>query len=220
MSNASESSSQHSGGQAKARWLPRLGLVALAISGLIAGLLAAAHLPPRSVEQEVKGFPGFGGEFTLASAAGEVNLSDYRDQVVAIYFGYASCPDVCPTSLGMLASALRQLEPEEQGQAHGLFISVDPERDSPELSNAYAQHFHSQIAGVTGTPAQIEQVAKQYGVLYVKVPLEESAMGYVVDHSSNLFIVGKDGIVKSILGHDMTPSVIVESLREALKERV
>lgn len=157
----------------------------------------------------------FGGDFTLMQGNKPVKLSDFKGKVVVMYFGYASCPDVCPTSLSIIASGLKELAQDELKQVQPIFISVDPERDNGEKLMAYAAHFHPSFIGITGTPEQVQQVAKQYGVYFAKVQTE-SAMGYLVDHTSQTYMVGKDGKYVKILPHNITKTDIVESIRQAL----
>ena len=164
-------------------------------------------------QNELQGYPGFGGDFILQSAKGPVALSDYRGKVVVLYFGYTYCPDVCPTSLGLLSLALRQLKPQELAKLQTFFISVDPERDTLEKLKIYTEAFHPAIIGITGTTGDIAEVAKRYGVMYMKVDLPGSAMGYAVDHSSRYYVIGKDGMVKKFIEHGTSPDDIVASLR-------
>lgn len=163
------------------------------------------------------GYTDMGGDFTLQSADGPVSLHDFRGKVVAIYFGYTHCPDICPTTLSALSQAFKQLTPDELQQVQGLFISVDPERDSPQLASAYARTFHPRIEGLSGTPEAIAEVAKRYFVLYEKVPLDDSAMGYAVDHSSIVYVLDKHGVVQELARHSNSPDDLVQALRKALK---
>ena len=164
----------------------------------------------------IKGLPGMGGDFVLQSAEGNVTLSDYRGKIVILYFGYAFCPDVCPTSLGLLSLALAKLKPEELDKIQTFFISVDPERDTVEKLKTYANAFHPNIMGITGTADEIADVAKRYGVMYLKVELPGSAMGYAVDHSSRYYVVGSDGQMKKFIEHGTSPDDIVASLRSVM----
>ncbi len=157
----------------------------------------------------------FGGDFTLKQGDKPVKLSDFKGKVVVMYFGYASCPDVCPTTLGIIGSALKELSPEEIAQVQPIFISVDPERDSGEKLMAYAQHFSPAFIGITGTQEDLQKVAGQYGAFYAKTQ-SDSAMGYLVDHTSKTYLVSKDGAFVKILPHDMSKEDVVTSLREAL----
>jgi len=143
-------------------------------------------------------------------------LADYRGKTVVLYFGYASCPDVCPTSLGLLSLALRKLTLEELEKIQVMFISVDPERDTVDKLKTYAEAFHPNIIGITGSAKEIANAAKNYGVMYVKVDMPNSALGYVVDHSSRYYVVGKDGAVKKFIEHGTSPEEIVKSLRSVM----
>lgn len=157
-----------------------------------------------------------GGDFTLQSADGPVSLHDFAGDVAIVYFGYTSCPDICPTSLTMMASAFKQLSPEELAQVHGIFVSVDPERDTLQGMKEYAGFFHPSITGVTGTPEAVKEIADRYNVIYRKVPIEGSAMGYAVDHSSTIYVVGRKGNVVDQITHGASPEVIAASIRQAL----
>lgn len=189
-----------------------LGVLALASIGLGVWFGNKSNAPGQD-----SGYAHMGGDFTLQSAAGPVSLADYRGKVVAIYFGYTHCPDVCPTSLATLAQAFNRLTDEERDQAQGIFISVDPERDTPKVAAEYAQAFHPTFAGLTGTPEAIAEVAKRYFVLYEKVEMDDSAMGYAVDHSSILYVLGKDGVVQNLVRHTESQEDLVASLRSALE---
>lgn len=159
----------------------------------------------------------FGGDFMLKTGDGKpVSLSDYRGKVVLIYFGYASCPDVCPTSMALLGTALKRLEAEEVAQIQGLFISVDPERDQGEKLTAYAQYFHPNFTGVTGTLAELKQVAQQYGSFFGKTDESSSSLGYLVDHSSRTYVIGKDGQLAHLLPHDKTIPEVLTAIRAVI----
>ena len=157
-----------------------------------------------------------GGDFVLQSAKGPVSLADYRGKTVVLYFGYAYCPDVCPTSLGLLSLALRKLTPAELENIQVMFISVDPERDTVDNLKTYAEAFHPNMIGITGSAKEIAAVAKHYGVMYAKVEMPNSALGYSVDHSSRYYVVGKDGAVKKFIEHGTSPEEIVKSLRSVM----
>lgn len=187
---------------------------------LAAGLLIAGKLflwpASSSHDNNATGYPKLGGDFTLQSAEGPVSLSDYRGKVVILYFGYAFCPDVCPTSLGLLSLALRKLEPQELARVKSFFISVDPERDTVEKLKVYASAFHPNIMGITGSAPEIADVARRYGAVYMKVELPGSALGYAVDHSSRYYVLGPDGVVKKFIEHGTSPENIAAGIREVL----
>ncbi len=160
--------------------------------------------------------PGMGGDFTLQSDRGPVSLKDFRGKVVALYFGYMSCPDICPTSLWNLSQALKEMTPEKAEQVQGIFISVDPERDSPKAMGLFVKGFYPTFIGLTDEKEKVDKVVRQYGVVYQKVPLEDSAMGYVVDHSSVIYLIDRDGVLQQMIPHDTDPEIIREELQKLL----
>jgi len=197
--------------------MSKLKLALLLLIPVIAGLIVGVWLNKSTApDPQAQKYAALGGDFTLQSAKGPVSLKDFRGKVGVIYFGYTACPDICPTSLGMIANAFRTLSKDELAQTQGIFISVDPERDTPEVMEKYAVFFHPKILGLTGTPQEIAEVAKKYAVYYKKAKLEGSAMGYGMDHSSAIYIVGKDGHIVDIIAHGSKPSDIAAAVRKAL----
>ncbi|MBT00203.1 MAG: SCO family protein [Oceanospirillaceae bacterium] len=180
---------------------------------LFAGMIAAFLLRPAPGNTPMG---SLGGDFTLTSAQGPVSLSDFRGQVVVLYIGYASCPDVCPTALAILSQALRSLPEEKRKHVQGIFISVDPDRDTPEHLARYAHFFSDQIVGVTGSREEIDKVVRQYGAFYRMVELDDSAMGYAVDHSSRLYLIGPEGHLAGTLMHNSTPAELIRQLNNLL----
>ena len=157
-----------------------------------------------------------GGDFTLYSADGPVALADYRGKVVLLYFGYTFCPDVCPTSLSVIAQALSMLTPGELERVSSFLISVDPERDTMAVLKAYAPFFHPNIAGISGSADQVAQVARQYGARYMKQKPDENGL-YSVDHSSFIYVIAPDGKLAASLPHGTLPTQIVDMIRAQLK---
>jgi protein SCO1/2 len=156
-----------------------------------------------------------GGDFTLMQDDTPVKLSDFQGKLVVMYFGFASCPDVCPTTLTIIASALRELTPEELEQVQPIFISIDPERDQGENLMAYATYFHPSFIGITGTADEVTKVANQYGAFFFKSK-SDSAMDYTLDHTSKTYLVSEGGKYMTILPHDMTRDNLLEAIREEL----
>ncbi len=161
-----------------------------------------------------------GGGFTLYGKNGAVSLADFKGKVVAIYFGYTQCPDVCPTNLSLLGSALKKLSKDELEKVQGIFISVDPGRDSPEHLADYTKYFHPNIIGISGTPEMIDPIVAKYGAYYEKISYSNSAMLYGISHTSETYIVGKDGKLSAILPHAAPTDDIVKALRAALKSDI
>ena len=150
-------------------------------------------------------------EFTLASAHGPVSGSDFRGRAVALFFGYTSCPDVCPTTLLRLRSAMEALG-DDRSDVQVVFISVDPERDTPARASAYAEAVDPGFVGLSGTPEQIAEVASQYGIYYAKAEGSE-ATGYLVDHSATITVLNRDGRVELL----WSPTVTAEQMAEDLE---
>ena len=192
-----------------------LPLTILAISALILGIVAATQLQPQK-KKAPAGITSIGGNFTLQSSKGPVSLTDLKGKVVPLYFGYASCPDICPTSLGQMASAIRQLSEEQQKQIQPVFISVDPGRDDVDKLARYTDAFYPGMLGLTDKKEMIDKVTWNYRSMYKIVPMEDSAMGYSVDHSSTIYVIGKNGIIQSLAQHGTTTPELVEKLKSAL----
>lgn len=194
-----------------------LGFAAIALAVAIAGL--ALFWKPEAPERPIPRAPiAAGGDFTLQSVTGPVSLSDYKGKLVLLYFGYTYCPDVCPTSLAATAEGLKQLTPDELARVAMIFISVDPKRDTPARLKEYAEFFHPAIVGVTGSAEAIAEVAKRYGVFYAEQKIDTAGGGYVVDHSSDTFIVAPDGAVVGKIAHATPPDQVVVAIRKYLNQ--
>ena len=191
-------------------------LAGIAVTALVLGLLAATYIT--SGDKKPKGITSIGGDFTLQSHQGPVSLQDLKGKVVPLYFGFASCPDVCPTSLGILAAALNQLPEDQQKQIQPVFVSVDPDRDTPEKLAAYADAFYPGMLGLTADKATIDDVTWRYRALYKIVPMEDSAMGYTIDHSSIIYIIGRNGVIQSLAQHGSTPTEVLAKIKQALTD--
>lgn len=196
--------------------MKQLSLVLLAVASIAVGVWFGLQGSGPSQQNPKNQYAHLGGDFTLQGAQGPVSLHDFKGKVVAIYFGYTRCPDVCITSLSKMAQALKTMGEEERAQIQPIFISVDPERDTPEIADKYAKYFYPGAIGLSGTPEQIAEVAKRYLVIYEKVPMKDSAMGYSMDHSSIIYVVGRDGKISALVHHADTAGALAKYLREAL----
>lgn len=155
-------------------------------------------------------------DFTLQAADGPVSLKDYRGKLLLIYFGYTYCPDVCPTALAATAEGLKLLKPEELAKVAMIFVSVDPERDTPARLKEYAEFFHPAIVGATGSPEVLAVIAKQYGVFYARQKIETAGDGYVVDHTSETYMVSPDAHLLGKIAHATPPDQVVAEIRRRL----
>ncbi len=196
--------------------MKQLSLILVALASIAVGIwfgLQGGQPEPGAAKDQ---YAHLGGDFTLQGAKGPVSLHDFKGKVVALYFGYTRCPDVCITSLSKMAQALKTMTPEERAQIQPIFISIDPERDTPEIADQYAKYFYPGAVGLSGTPEQIAEVAKRYLVIYEKVPMKDSAMGYSMDHSSIIYVIGRDGKIHALVHHADTAEALAQYLREAL----
>ncbi|MET0082812.1 MAG: SCO family protein [Sedimenticola sp.] len=190
-------------------------LILLLIALLAAALVWVVFFWSPEVQEPAGAGKPTGGDFVFQSSAGPVALQDLRGKVVALYFGYTWCPDICPTSLGYLAAALNELDDRQQAQFQGLFLSVDPERDTLEKLKTYAGYFHHRIAGITGSREQIDRAAEQYGAAY-RLVKEDSEMQYLVDHSADLYLIDRQGRLAVTLRHGTPPEEILNAILKLL----
>lgn len=170
-------------------------------SSRIAALLAAAlalagcEAATPSAEPPLAG-AAIGGDFALINSAGEtVRWDDFAGRYRVVYFGYAFCPDICPTDMQRVAQGLRVLktsDPEKAAKITPIFITIDPERDTPEVVGEFAAAFSDDIIGLTGTPEQIAAAAKAFAVYYARGEAVEGG-GYLVDHSNIVYLFGPAG---------------------------
>lgn len=147
-----------------------------------------------------------GRRFTEAELAGSYRL---------VYFGYTYCPDMCPLGLHTMAEALDRLPPELAQKVQPIFVSVDPERDTPAILKDYVAAFHPRLIGLTGTVAEIEAVKKAWRV-YARKSEEKRGEDYLVDHSTFTYLMGPDGRYLAHFGHGTSPEQMAERIRAIL----
>lgn len=191
-------------------------LVALAACAALA-LAACGHDAPKFKGSDVTG-SAFARDFALSDHTGKPRtLADYRGKAVVMFFGYTQCPDVCPTALATLAETMKQLGPDAD-RVQVLFVTVDPERDTAELLKEYVPAFDPRFAGLRGDAAQTEAVAKEFRILYQKVP-GSTPETYTVDHSAGSFLFDPQGRLRVYEGHGQSPDVFAHDLRALLNEK-
>jgi len=149
--------------------------------------------------------------FELQRAAGtDFRLSEARGKVVALFFGYASCPDVCPTTMAELNQALEELG-DEADQVQVLFVTVDPQRDTPQRVQEYVNHFNPSFIGLSGSEAELAKVWNDYGV-FVEIVDGTSAAGYLVNHTARVTLIDQDGNLRVSLPFDAPVEDVVHDL--------
>lgn len=158
-----------------------------------------------------------GGDFVLEGPGGAVSLQAYRGKLVMLYFGYTFCPDVCPTSLTIWASALQQLTPQELARVQPIFVSVDPERDTLPRLVEYAAFFHPSIQPATGKLENLREIAARYGAVFARQD-NASAGGYVVDHTSVTYLIDKEGHLAASVPHAAPPEQLLAAIRKHLSQ--
>ncbi len=144
-----------------------------------------------------------------------VRLTDYEGKVVVLYFGYTFCPDVCPITLAKLDRAMDILGDKAE-DVQVIMVSVDPERDTPEILEQYMAHFNPAFIGVTGDTNAIDRIATVYGVYY-EAEEGSDATGYLVNHTATVMVVDKDGYLKLVLPFEGTAEEIAADLNFFLR---
>jgi protein SCO1/2 len=174
--------------------------------------LAACH---RSTAPSLPVLP-IGGDFTLTDHNGQqFELASLRGRAVLIFFGYTFCPDACPTTLSKLASVYRKLG-RDASRVKTLYISVDPQRDTPAVLKADLSNFDVDALGLTGTKAEIDEVVKTFGAAYEIVPMPNSAAKYSVAHTTSMYALDASGRTRIEFAYEAPVDDIVTGLREIL----
>lgn len=157
----------------------------------------------------------FASDFNLTDHTGEPKrLEDFQGKVVALFFGFTHCPDVCPTTMADLAAAMRLMGPAGD-QVQVLFVTVDPERDTPDVLAKFVPHFDARFIGLTGSPEQIDATAKVFKIFYAKQETPGQS-GYTLDHSAGIYVYDKTGKIRLYLKYGQKPAEIAHDLSRLL----
>jgi len=157
-----------------------------------------------------------GGPFELVGKDGKtVTDKDFRGRYMLVFFGFTHCPDICPAELQVMSAALDKVG-GEAGQVVPVFITVDPERDTPEVVTAYVENFGPEFVGLTGSPDAVAEAAKAYRVTYQKFQEEGAGENYSVDHSALVYLMGPDGKFVTHFPYGTSPEKMAETLRRYL----
>ena len=191
------------------------GIVAAVITLRVRDMTAStsAEIPGQI---RVSGDLGIGGPFTLTDQDGRrVTDKDFAGRFMLIYFGYTFCPDICPTELNTISLAVQQLG--TRVRLVPVFVTIDPERDTPEALKAYLAAFGPDIVGLTGSDADIAAVAKGYRVYYKKADGSDPE-NYAMDHTSLLYLMGPDGKLIALFRTGATPDDIAAGIKAAFAQ--
>jgi protein SCO1 len=195
-----------------------LAVLALAAAGLVAcdgGLPGAARPSFKAVDIT-------GAEYARTLSLPDVDgrtrgLADWRGKIVLVFFGYTQCPDVCPTTMSELAEVKRSLGPDG-ARVIGVFVTVDPERDTPELLKAYLANFGPDFVGLRGSPEQIKEAAREFKVFYAKVP-GKTETSYTVDHTAGSYVFDAQGRIRLFVRYGSGAKALADDLKLLLAEK-
>lgn len=168
----------------------------LSLALMTALALAACGSEPKPLPEAPLAGATIGGPFELTSETGETTRwSDFDGQYRIVYFGFAYCPDICPTDVQRAMAGLRKFEqdaPDLGAKIQPLFITIDAERDTPEVVGEFADAFHPRLIGLTGTPEQVKDAADTFRIFYSRGE-DQPGGGYLMDHSNITYLFGPDG---------------------------
>ncbi len=201
-------------------------LIAIAVASLLTGVVAGLALFPSAGQRlfggsadgggKVMGQALVGGPFSLLDTNGRrVTEKDFLGRPMLVFFGFTFCPDICPSGLQVIAAALDQLGPKGE-RIVPVFVTIDPERDGPEQLKSYLASFHPRLVGLSGTVAEITDVAKKYRVYFKKVKDEKSSADYTMDHSTIMYLMDAKGQFVAHFSHATSADKLAEGLRKQL----
>ena len=196
----------------------RRGLHRLAWCAIAAGLLVACGQPaPQFNNVDITG-ADFGKDFRLNDHAGKVRqMTDFRGKVVVLFFGYTHCPDVCPTTMGEFALVMRELG-NDAGRVQVLFVTLDPERDTPALLAQYVPAFNPAFLGLYGDAAATRDTAKAFRIFYEKQP-GKTPDSYTLDHTAASYVFDREGRLRLFVRYGQKGAELVADIRKLLAEK-
>jgi protein SCO1/2 len=181
---------------------------------LLAGCGGDAPQAPKFTLTDVTG-AGFGKELNLTDHNGKPRtLADFRGKVVTVFFGFTHCPDACPTALAEIAQVVTELGPDGD-KVQALFVTVDPERDTPEVLKQYVPSFNPAFLGLYGDAEATARAAKEFKVFYQKQPVKNG--GYSVDHSAGTFVLDREGRLRLFAQYGQGPAALLHDIRILLR---
>jgi len=201
----------------------------LAMGAIVIAALAAGLVFGGMVRDDASGRAGpevavaleryeIGGDFELTNQRGErMHLSDLQGRALVMFFGYTFCPDVCPATLARVREVRAALPPEDAARFTGVFVSVDPARDTPERLGQYVEFFDPAFVGLTGGKDELADIARRYGAQFM-IPEGQPKDGYLVNHSTVAYLIDPLGYVRALYHGDEPIDAIAANVREVLEE--
>lgn len=198
-------------------------LILLGAAGFAIGALAAVAVLPGVLQRLAPGMAvtsvgkaTVGGPFSLIDHNSKrVTDQDFRGRFMLVYFGFTFCPDVCPSGLQVMAAAIDKLGSRAEDVVP-IFVTVDPERDTPEALRQYVASFHPRLVGLTGSAEEIVDIARRYRVYFRKVKDETSAAAYTIDHTSIIYLMGREGEFITHFTHASPVDTIAAGIAKAM----
>ncbi len=196
-------------------------LLTVIVAGFLIGALGGAAMlaltesrSERAVATSGKAL--IGGPFALTDQNGKtVTDQDFRGRFMLVFFGFTHCPDICPAELQVMSRSLDALGPKAE-EVVPIFITLDPERDTPEVMGAYVKNFGARFLGLTGSPEAIAAVAKAYRIAHSKFQEDPASSDYSIDHSALVYLMGKDGEYVTHFAYGTPPDKMAEGLKRYL----
>ncbi|HUG78550.1 MAG TPA: SCO family protein [Burkholderiales bacterium] len=182
---------------------------------LALSLLAGCDAGPAFKSTDITGVD-YGSTLELSDTGGQLRrLEDFRGKAVVLFFGFTYCPDICPTTLADISAAVKQLEPKDAERVQVLFVTVDPERDTPKLLAQYVGAFDPRIVALRGDLAATRKVAQEFKIYFEK---RKQGDGYTVDHSAQSYVIDPQGRLRLLVRHERIGADLAQDLRAILRE--
>jgi len=193
-----------------------IAMFAGAAVGLAAYLFLGFNDPATVGSPRVTGRALIGGPFEMVDHTGKTRKdAEFRGKYMLVFFGYTHCPDFCPTGLQAMAEALDALGKDAE-KVQPIFITIDPDRDTPKVLKGYVPNFHARLIGLSGSDAQVAKAAKAYKVYYARAG-KPGTKDYLMDHSTFTYLMGPDGSYLTHFSHGTPPKKVAERIRKLLK---
>lgn len=192
-------------------------VLALAAASLLAGCQKDGGDKPAFQGVDITG-ADYARQLALPDTEGKLRtLGDFKGKVTVVFFGYTQCPDVCPTTMAELAEVKRTLG-ADGAKVQGVFVTLDPERDTPEVLKAYLQHFDPSFVALRGSPEQTQAAAKEFKLFFAKVP-GKTPGSYTLDHTAGAYVFDAAGRVRLFTRYGGGPQPLAADIQRLLKER-